>query len=188
MKCNAYYLRSMQPLSSEGLVHVTIISSFCTLDVSTTAFAQLSVYLVIVSSWRSKIPTSAVSFAFLASADMRNLVNFRCSLSVSSTRRVTEMTGNLHLVCSHCNAFYGIVRMSRADASKYLVSALLLRNDLWRQWEGDSFVQNKVRRNICSAIISFLSFFFPSSFPPSVFLSYQRKVYCFRLRARGKMS
>lgn len=125
----SHHLRSIQPLPSEGLVQTTVISSFSTLDVSTTALAQLSVNLVIVSSWRSKTPTSAVSFAFSASADMRNLVNFRCSWSVPSICRVTEIIGDLCLVCPHCNV-YGVVEVYRANTSEYLVSALLFRNEI----------------------------------------------------------
>lgn len=154
----SHHLRSIQPLPSEGLVQITVISSFSTMDVSTTAFAQFSANLVIMSSWRSKIPTSAVSFAFSASADMRNLVNFRCSWSVLSICRVTEIIGDLYLVCPHCN-LYRVVKMSRADVNRYLESAQLLRNDLQRQWRDDSLVKDKIWRNICFAIISL--FFLP---------------------------
>jgi len=113
----ALHLRSMQPLPSTGLVQTTDTSFLCTLDVSTTAFTQLSANLVIMSSWRSKAPVSAVSFMFSASADMRNLVNFRGTWSDLSACRTTGI-----IVClySAVSVFAGRAMRNISVPPKYM--------------------------------------------------------------------
>lgn len=80
----------MQPLPSEGLVQATEISSLDTIDISTTVFGQFSEYFVNKSSWRSKMPLSAVSSSLSASEEIKNLVNFRGIMPILSACTVTE--------------------------------------------------------------------------------------------------
>lgn len=84
------HLINMQPLPSEGLVQATEISSLDTIDISTTVFGQFSEYFVNRSSWRSKMPLSAVSSSLSGSEEIKNLVNFRGIMPILSACTVTE--------------------------------------------------------------------------------------------------
>lgn len=94
------HLINMQPLPSEGLVQATEISSLDIFEVSTTAFGQLSEYVVNNSSCKSKMPLSAASSSFSGSADIKNLVNFLGMISVLSACNVTETKNCISSSCS----------------------------------------------------------------------------------------